>query len=216
MLGSDFGRGRELKTFDEVRRVGALLGDLRCEWYVCGGWALDLFLGRVTREHKDVDVAVARRDQLEVQGYLRRRGWKLEKAADGRLSPWEEGEELRLPLHGVWCRKERHDPDFFELLLNEIDDETFRFRRDPTVTLPRARMSFESTAGLRVLAPEVVLLYKSNSPGEHGEDFHNAAPALSEEARAWLRGALDRVSPGHQWARELELTSKDEWESNAH
>ena len=192
-----------MKTFDEVRRVGALLRDLRCGWYVCGGWALDLFLGRVTRDHKDVDIAFARRDQSEVQGYLLRRGWKLEKAADGRLSPWEEGEELRLPLHGVWCRNEAHDPDFFEVLLNEIDDELFRFRRDPTVTLPRARMSFESPLGLPVLAPEVVLLYKSNSNEEYGEDFHNAAPALSREARAWLKGALDKVSPGHTWAEEL-------------
>jgi hypothetical protein len=192
-----------LSTFDEVRRVGALLGDLRCEWYVCGGWALDLFLGRVTRAHKDVDIAVARRDQLDVQGYLRRRGWRLEQAAHGRLSPWEEGEELRTPLHGVWCSNGAHAPDFFELLLNEIDDETFRFRRDPAVTLPRARMSFRSPTGTPVLAPEIVLLYKSNSPDEHGGDFQNAAPALSAGARAWLKAALAKVRPGHPWAREL-------------
>ena len=192
-----------MTTFDEVRKVGALLRDLGCGWFVCGGWALDLFLGRVTRAHKDVDIAVARRDQLEAQAYLLRRGWRLEKAFGGRLSPWDEGEWLALPLHGVWCRNEAHDPAFFELLLNEIDDETFRFRRDTAVTLPRARMSFRSPSGLPVLAPEVVLLYKSNSPEEYGEDFRNAAPALSAGARAWLKGALDKVSPGHVWADEL-------------
>jgi hypothetical protein len=137
----------------------------------------------------------------------RRRGLmtfeEVEKAAGGRLSPWAEGEELRLPRRAVWCRKEGHAPDFFELLLNEIDGELFRFRRDATVTLPRARMSFESPAGLPVLAPEVVLLYKSNGPEEHAADFRSAAPALSAEACAWLKGALDTVSPGHPWAREL-------------
>jgi hypothetical protein len=192
-----------LTTFDEVRKVGELLRDLRRGWYVCGGWALDLFLGRVTRAHKDVDIAVARRDQSEAQGNLLRRGWTLEKAAGGSLSPWEAGEELTLPLHVVWCRNEAHDPVFFELLLNEIDDRVFRFRRDPAVTLPRARMSFESPCGLPALAPEVVLLYKSNSVEEYGEDFRHTAPALPAQARAWLRGALDRVSPGHPWAREL-------------
>jgi len=180
----------------EPRRIGRIVEHL-------GGWALDLFLGRVTRDHKDVDIAVARRDQTGWQGYLRRRGWGLEVAADGRLSPWAEGEELAPPLHAVWCRNEAHDPAFFELLLNEVDEGLFRFRRDPSVTLPRARMSFESPAGLPVLAPEVVLLYKSKGADEHEADFRNAAPALSEEARAWLKGALDRVSPGHPWGRVL-------------
>lgn len=49
MLGSDFGERKGLTTFAEVEKVASLLRDLRCEWYVCGGWAVDLFLGRVTR-----------------------------------------------------------------------------------------------------------------------------------------------------------------------
>ena len=192
-----------MTTFDEVRKVCELLRGFGGEWYVCGGWALDLFLGRVTRPHKDIDIAVARRDQSEIQSYLLRRGWQLEKAVDGTLSPWAEGERLTLPLHVIWCRNEAHDPVFFELLLNEIDDELFSFRRDPTVTLPRARMSFRSPSGLPGLAPEIVLLYKSNSPEEYAADFRNTTPALSEEARVWLKGALDRVSQGHPWADEL-------------
>ncbi len=68
--------------FDEVRRVGGLLRDLRRGWYVCGGWALDLFLGRVTRAHKDVDVAVALQQPLE------------QEAAD---EPGRSGDEV---IHG--------------------------------------------------------------------------------------------------------------------
>jgi hypothetical protein len=193
VLGADLGAVTELTTFAEVQRVGSLLGGLGCEWYVCGGWAIDLFLGRVTRAHKDVDVAVARRDQLEAGDYLRRRGWGLQKASDGELSPWEEGEELAPPLHAVWCRNEAHEPPFFELLLNEIDDELFRFRRDRSVTLPRARISFRTRCGLPVLAPEVVLLYKSNSPGEYAADFSNAAASL---LRRGARVAQGRAHKG--------------------
>jgi hypothetical protein len=47
----------------DPERVGALLAELQCPWYICGGWALDLYLNCVTREHKDVDIAVARSDQ---------------------------------------------------------------------------------------------------------------------------------------------------------
>jgi hypothetical protein len=189
--------------FSEVEKVGVLLSDLRCEWFVCGGWAIDLFLGRVTREHKDVDIAVARNDQTEVRRYLAGRGWRLEKAVDGQLSIWADREVLSPPVHTVWCRNEEHDPAFVELLLNEIDGDRFRFRRDETITLPRERMYFKSDSGLLVLAPEIVLLYKSSSPEENASDFRNAVVSLSEESRAWLKRALDKVSAQHPWAKEL-------------
>ena len=32
-------------------------------WFIAGGWAIDLFLGRKTREHADVDFALSRLDQ---------------------------------------------------------------------------------------------------------------------------------------------------------
>jgi hypothetical protein len=192
-----------LTPFAEVEKVSALLRDLSCEWYVCGGWAVDLFLGRVTRAHKDVDVSVARRNQLEVRDYMSGRGWRLEKAHDGRLTLWEEGEFLSPPLHTVWCRSDAHEPDFVEFQLDEIDDERFTFRRDSSVTLPCGRMSFRTPSGVPVLAPEIVLLYKSSAVKDYADDFRNARGALGREARAWLRDALSKVYARHPWAEEL-------------
>jgi len=189
--------------FAEVLKVGSLLHDLPCPWFVCGGWALDLFLGRVTRTHKDVDIAVARDDQFVVRDYLRRRGWTLEKAIGGELTPWADGERLELPAHAVWCRNDSHDPDFFEVLLNEIGGGRFRFRRDQSVTLARGRMSFRHSSGLPVLAPEVVLLYKSNCPDEYDADFRSTARSLSEESREWLKNALEKLPARHPWADSL-------------
>ena len=39
-------------------------------WFVCGGWALDLFIGKQTREHHDLDIGIFRRDQLALQGFF--------------------------------------------------------------------------------------------------------------------------------------------------
>jgi Aminoglycoside-2''-adenylyltransferase len=192
-----------MTAFAEVEKVGSLLRDLRCPWFICGGWALDLFLGRATRAHKDVDIGVAREDQFTAREYLRRRGWKLDKAVGGELRPWADGERLDLPVHAVWCRNEAHDPDFIEILLNEIDGERFRFRRDQSITLARGRMCFEPSPGLHVLAPEIVLLYASNRHEEYDADFRNAAASLSDEARAWLRAALNKLSARHPWAARL-------------
>jgi len=35
-------------------------------WWVAGGWAIDLFLNRSTRQHHDLDVGVLRRDIGEI------------------------------------------------------------------------------------------------------------------------------------------------------
>jgi hypothetical protein len=192
-----------LTPFSTIEKVAALLRDLPCEWYVCGGWAVDLFLGRVTRTHKDVDISIPRARQLEVRDYMKSRGWRLEKAHEGRLTPWEEGEFLTPPFHTVWCRNDAHEPDFVELQLDEIDDERFTFRRDSTLTLPRGRMSFTTRSGVPVLAPELVLLYKSSAAEEYAGDFRNAAGALGASARAWLKDALVKVYARHPWAEEL-------------
>jgi hypothetical protein len=60
--------------------------------------------------------------------------------------------------------------------------------------------------GLPILAPEVVLLYKSKHIGVLGNqlDFENAHGELSGEQLAWLRNALTIVYPdGHKWLGNL-------------
>ena len=36
-------------------------------WYVAGGWAVDLHLGRPTREHEDLEIGVPRERFAEVE-----------------------------------------------------------------------------------------------------------------------------------------------------
>lgn len=192
-------------SFTAPRAIGALMAGFPHRWAICGGWALDLYLGRVSRAHKDVDIAVLRRDQATVRAWLAARGWTLEKAHDGRLSPWDEGEMIELPVHGIWCRNPRHDPDFLEVLLNEADGTHFRFRRDPAITLDLDRAFLHTDTGVPVLAPEITLLYKAKHAAlaENAADFRTALPHLDRGRRAWLRDSLERVHPGHEWLRAL-------------
>ena len=48
-------------------RVSELMGTLGRPWALCGGWAVDAWLGRVTREHLDVDLSVFEEDQAAGQ-----------------------------------------------------------------------------------------------------------------------------------------------------
>jgi hypothetical protein len=171
-------------------------------WCVAGGWALDLFLGRETRAHADVDLAIFRADQHALQRHLS--AWKLLKVEDGRLSPWAAGERIRPPVHEIHAMRGHGEPGALEILLNERDGRRWVYRRDPAVTLPAARLIVRGADGVPALCPEVVLLYKCKALRDvDEEDFQRMRPHLDGERRAWLAAALALAGPGHRWIAEL-------------
>ena len=183
-------------------------------WAVAGGWALDLFLGHLTREHADLDLAMWRADQRKLQAAAAP-DWEIQVADDGALRPWPAGEWLSLPLHELHAHRVRHAGASIELLLNERDDTAWIYRRDAVTRrdLDRAILTRDR---IPFLAPEIVLLYKSKTPRLTDEaDFHVALPSLTAEQREWLRLAITRSSADHSWVKELGRTGRTGSESNS-
>jgi hypothetical protein len=56
--------------YAEPLRLAALMSGFDKPWFVAGGWAIDLFLGRIRRHHKDLDFTIFRHDQLTLQQHL--------------------------------------------------------------------------------------------------------------------------------------------------
>jgi aminoglycoside-2''-adenylyltransferase len=193
-----------MRDLSEPQQVARLLHDLPCPWGIAGGWAIDLFLDRVTREHQDVEVAIFRQDQSRLQDYLCDRGWSFEHVRDGRFNPWLKGEFLVLPIHEIWGRS-REPLQRLEVLLNERDTDVFIFRRDPRIMIPLERVFLRSKSGIPILAPEIVLLYKSKRATEHKEqlDFSSILSALHVERRKWLIESLSLMDPEHEWLPAL-------------
>lgn len=191
-------------VFDPVSAVAAWFQGFDRPWAIGGGWAIDLFLGHATRAHGDVDVAVFRIDQHAAHAHLAARGFALAYVRGGALHPWAFAERLELPVHEIHGVRDR-PPGSLELLLNERTETEWVYRRDATVRLAVDRALQASSAGIPVLAPEVVLLYKAKHAGEerHATDFRSALPALGETRRSWLREALGRAHPGHPWLVRL-------------
>jgi GrpB-like predicted nucleotidyltransferase (UPF0157 family) len=191
--------------FAHLDSVAGELAELRCPWYVSSGWALDLFLGRVTRIHHDVDIVLNRGDQLVLQEYMTQRGWRFVTPFEQRLEPWPPHMRIEAPRHQVHAHREGA---FIDFLLSPLDQGVWRYRRQPTIVRDAARMSLRSTQGIPYLAPELVLLFKSKTTGsqERGKDqldFEQAQPYLEDERRAWLRWALIATEPSHPWIGQL-------------
>jgi lincosamide nucleotidyltransferase A/C/D/E len=50
--------------------------------WICGGWCVDALLDRQTRDHKDLDIAVQRKDNARLRRLLEDNGYKEEKRSD--------------------------------------------------------------------------------------------------------------------------------------
>jgi hypothetical protein len=179
-------------------------------FFFAGGWAIDLHLRRVTREHHDIDALVLRRDHLLLHKALH--GFTLKKIIPhpkgltnrGTVADWQPGERLELAVHqiNVYGRSEAEPK--FQVMLEESRGGEWIYRRNPAITTPLTRMGLHSLWGLPYLAPEIVLLFKSKHTQPHDRlDFDNVLPALSADSRRWLRDALEKTHPGHEWLNAI-------------
>lgn len=185
-----------------LEEVIKVLDNAPFRWLVAGGHGLDLFIGHKTREHSDVDIVVFRKDAVAVFDFLG--SYELQIVTNpGQLLPHSKASDLIENRHTVWVKDRKTNDDLLELLFNDSDENNWLYRRNKNITLPLSRVGID-IGKLQVLAPEIVLLYKSKEPRNRDEqDFKNALPSIRSEAKAWLREAIQTDYPKHPWSRKL-------------
>lgn len=82
---------RQLGMIAEVRGLGV-------EVWLRGGWAMDFWLGEVTRDHEDVDWFAWARDAPVLRERLGALGYEDQRADDQQLDLVRDGEELSFAL----------------------------------------------------------------------------------------------------------------------
>ncbi len=176
--------------------------DFKPSWVVAGGWAIDLFLGKQTRSHRDVEIAIFREDQAALHDYFN--GWLLQKIVCGEPLVWHRDEWLALPTHEIHCFNRTAQPPQIEILLNESNETEWIYRRNPEIRRSLLKIQLESSAGVKFLCPEVVLLYKSKNPRAKDEqDFQAVVKRLDAEQNQWLKDAIKVCDSKHLWLRSL-------------
>lgn len=194
-------------------------------WCLCGGWAVDAWLGRQTRAHGDIDIAVFQDDHHALFEHLA--GWQLvaDDSSVERGKPWN-GRPLSLPahIHARFSVTGEPLPDFgavlaasqgwgLEFQMNERSGDDWILRRDPRISLPLPNCVQQSSWGLPTLVPEVILFYKATAyfaveklkdrRPQDEPDFLILLPHLTEKQRHWLREAISLVHPDQPWLAQL-------------
>jgi hypothetical protein len=178
------------------------------QWWIAGGWALDLFSGEQSRPHFDLDVAIARRDQGLARQLLY--GWDFQYAVPGTSEPamfksWDAGQTLGFEIHGSWARENRNSPWQFEFLLHEIEQDVWSFRYSREVRHPVQRIGGQSLDGIPYLRPEIALLYKAVRLRQVDDlDFRHVLPHLPSNQRAQLARDILAFSLDHPWLTDLQ------------
>lgn len=182
--------------------VAARFAALEIPWFVAGGWALDLFMGRQTRAHDDIDVAIFRGDEAALAPALP--GWEFFVAESGTLTRWDPRAPLPRAAHELWARERGQEPWRLEILIEERAGSRWTYRRNAAVGLNATDLGRRTPEGIPFIRPEVQLLYISKAGDGKGEtDFLTVLPRLDPGQRGFLAAALWTVSPGHRWLTRL-------------
>lgn len=191
---------RPLSVDEASARFAAFPGP----WWVAGGWAIDLFVGRQTRQHADVDILIRRDDQLALFDILPE--WEIHAAGmpvPGGLVCWQTGAPFPADVHDIWCRPDGTSPWALQAMLMDTADDRWVFRRDARIGGAIADLGLKRD-GIPYLTPEVQLLYKSKNRLPKDEaDLTTALPAMSPRQVAWLLEALQVHDPGNPWIEHL-------------
>jgi hypothetical protein len=181
--------------FGPVLAVSSLLSDLTVPYWIAGGWAIDLAVGRVTRDHADVDIMLLERDEHALRTDLTEVDVQL-IGRDGQPGPWPAGRRFSAGP-GRLVLQSRNLPLPTEVLLAGAVGAFWVHHRGPRcIRRPLVQIS-HSRDGVPFLAPEVVLLFKSRSSIDRDQrDVETALPVLNDGQRAWLRDTLEQLPRG--------------------
>ncbi len=186
-------------SFAELQKIAKPLDDVFAVWGFGGGWAIDGAIGKVTREHHDVDICILREDLPEWREVWPEALWY--KMVDGREVELAEGEVPELPVHELHVRD---GETFREILLLETHGDDWVYRRDARVKMPVEEVFVAGVERLSFLNPAIALLFKSQGIREKdAKDFKAVLPFLSDFERQWLSLALQTVYGEHIWMDAL-------------
>lgn len=207
-----------------IQQANSLLNSGDFEYAFCGGYALDLFIGKPSRKHSDIDICSYEKDKSKITLLMKKSGWEIyEFLGQGivhyinsiadcqsgrnlmcirddceivRFYPCEKGKNYF--LHEFF-HNGMTSFNYLEFLFNESDGKDFIYGNNVRRAMDKAILWRDN---IPFLAPELVLLYKSKDTRreENKYDYQITIPHMSEEQISWFNCSLDILnSSRHEW-----------------
>ena len=167
-------------------------------WYIVGGWALDLWLGQRFRAHDDLEFATTPEDAPVLARHLSELTFFEAKA--GGLNQWDPHDKISETAWQFWGADLKEGRWRVDMMMERGTPEFWRYKRPPFFEMPRDEAVLMNSDGIKYLAPPNVLLFKAKHCREKDDlDFKAVFPKLSKEDRSLLYGWLCKAHAGHRW-----------------
>lgn len=186
----------------DLAAIADYLEKFPVDWWIAGGWAIDLACPAPVRAHKDVDVLV-RDDQCELLfDYLAPFAPWIEHPHTGERRRWRRTDRLVAGPDAIVL----DDVPGLQLLIGRFEDDEWIFPRGSgRIRQNVQRLSRVGRNGLPIQSADAVLLFKSREDRPvNSTDFHAVLPHLTGTQRDWLSKAIAHRIPGHPWLHLLE------------
>ena len=178
--------------------LGCRLAGVDRPWCVVGGWALDLWHGRQTRDHEDLEFTILRGDVPAFRAALA--GLEFFTAHDGVVEPLPTDRDPPSHVFQIWALDATERRWRVDMMIEPGTPRDWVYKRDARITRPRAEMVATTPDGLPYLNPAAILLFKAKHLRTRDEaDFALALPGLPAAERSWLKQCLAWLHPGHPW-----------------
>lgn len=219
-------------SFRLVDDLVTFMQSFNAPWFVSGGWAIDLHLNRITRDRCDLDISVPHSDRFRAIDFFLEKGWQVEGKLRGGFKTIRKLSDYDEEMDYTWCflkeadfvkeyldeggnrriaynRSSQQELDYVEVFFDRIEDGYFVYRREPRIKRVTS-LAILKRDGIRYLAPEVVLLFKSNDLSKKNQgDFDNAIPSMEAEAISWLSASLSLLyGDSHGWGKTAKIVNE--------
>ncbi len=209
-----------------INEAVELLDGQGFEYAICGGMAIDLFLGYESRRHGDLDILAFWNDRISIILYMQSVGYQVYEMLGGGLAHQiTDINNQKYKKNNIFCtspdcelvgitptnEQDIYIIDFFpigqtklnfiELLFNHKDENYILYARNKEIKREIDKAILVKD-GISFLSPELLLLYKSTDTEREGyqHDFELAISKMDHEQKEWFNKALKYMNPnGHKW-----------------
>ncbi|TNC14111.1 amino acid transporter [Methylobacterium terricola] len=186
--------------------LGRRLREASLPWYVAGGWALDVWHGRQTRQHEDLEFVVIRDDAHHFRAILRDLDFFTVK--DGIIEYLPPSAAPPSDVWQLWGGDMRQGCWRVDMMMEPGTPDLWIYKRDQTIRMARSDAIRVSETGIPYLSPVHVMLFKAKHRREKDrEDFNLCLTKFSNKDRAQFIELMSELHPGHEWLEKLKIRS---------